>query len=362
MTAFLIYKIILVVIVFAITMGVAAYSTYAERKIAAFMQDRIGPNRAGPYGLLQPLADGLKFFFKEDFTPADADKWLFVAGPSLAMLIALLTSAVIPWGTPLQIFGSSFPLQVTDLDIGVLYITGAVSIGVYGIMIGGWASNNKFALLGALRASSQMISYEIGMGIALIAIILMSGSLSVGDIVQHQSGSLYNLSFLPSGTAWNIFYQPIGFIIFLVCAFAECNRTPFDLPECEQELVGGYHTEYSSMKLGMFMFSEYVNMFVSSALISSLYFGGYSFPGMGADIFTSSPNLLAFVGFCVLFSKILFFIFFFMWIRWTIPRFRYDQLMHLGWRVLMPLAIVNMLITGAMVLGAPHIRAFLGIN
>lgn len=337
--------------VFAITMGVAAYSTYAERKIAAFMQDRLGPNRAGPYGLLQPLADGMKFFFKEDFTPADADKWLFVAGPSLAMLVALLTSAVIPWSTALQIGGQSFPLQVTDLNIGVLYITGAVSIGVYGIMIGGWASNNKFALLGAIRASSQMISYEIGMGIALIAIILMSGSLSITDIVNQQHGM-----------NWNIFYQPIGFIIFLVCAFAECNRTPFDLPECEQELVGGYHTEYSSMKLGMFMFSEYVNMFVSSALISSLYFGGYNFPFMDASIFQSSPNLLAFVGFCVLFAKILFFIFFFMWIRWTIPRFRYDQLMHLGWRVLMPLAIVNMLLTGLGVLGAPYIKAMLGMN
>jgi NADH-quinone oxidoreductase subunit H len=360
MTLFLIYKIILVVLVFAITMGVAAYSTYAERKIAAFMQDRLGPNRAGPYGLLQPIADGMKFFFKEDFAPADADKWLFVAGPSLAMLIALLTSAVIPWSTALQLGGQSFPLQVTDLNIGVLYITGAVSIGVYGIMIGGWASNNKFALLGAIRASSQMISYEIGMGIALIAIVLLSGSLSIHDIVTQQSGQLYNFSWMPNGMAWNIFYQPIGFIIFLVCAFAECNRTPFDLPECEQELVGGYHTEYSSMKLGMFMFSEYVNMFVSSALISSLYFGGYSFPFMDASIFQSSPNLLAFVGFCVLFAKILFFIFFFMWIRWTIPRFRYDQLMHLGWRVLMPLAIVNMLLTGLGVLGAPQLRAMLG--
>lgn len=348
MTIFLLYKALLILVIFAITMGVAAYSTYAERKFAAFFQDRLGPNRAGPYGLLQPLADGLKFFYKEDFAPADADKFLFSAGPALAMLVALLTSAVIPWAPPIEWGGVSYPMQVTDLNIGVLYITGAVSIGVYGIMIGGWASNNKFALLGAIRASSQMISYEIGMGIALIAVVLMSGSLSITEIVRQQHGM-----------NWNIFYQPIGFLIFITCAFAECNRTPFDLPECEQELVGGYHTEYSSMKLGLFLFSEYVNMFVSSALMAALYFGGYNFPFM--DSIGLSGIALSVVCFGVFFAKILFFIFFFMWIRWTIPRFRYDQLMHLGWRVLMPLAIVNMLLTGLAVLYAPQVKALLGM-
>lgn len=334
---YLVYKLVLVLVIFAITLGVAAYSTLAERKFAGFFQDRLGPDRAGPYGILQPLADGVKFFFKEDFTPANADKTLFIMGPALAMLIALITSAVIPWGPSLEIAGYQLPFQVTDLNIGVLYISGAVSIGVYGIMVGGWASNNKFALLGAIRASSQMISYEIAMGIALIAVVLLAGSLSLHDIVAQQSG-----------LNWNIWKQPLGFIIFITCAFAECNRTPFDLPECEQELVGGYHTEYSSMKLGLFLFSEYVNMFVSSALMSSLYFGGYNFPGLEYN--TMAPNVAALVGFVVFFAKILFFIFFFMWIRWTIPRFRYDQLMHLGWSVLMPLAILNMLLTALGVL------------
>jgi NADH-quinone oxidoreductase subunit H len=335
--SFFIYKLILVVALFAVTMGVAAYSTLAERKFAAFFQDRIGPNRSGPFGILQPLADGAKFFFKEDFTPAQSDKLLFNIAPGIAMFVALITGAAIPWGASLNIFGTNYPLQISDLNIGILYISGVVSIGVYGIMLGGWASNNKFALLGAIRASSQMISYEIGMGIAIISIVMMSGSLSLNDIVQQQAGF-----------HWNIFYQPIGFLIFITCAFAECNRTPFDLPECEQELVGGYHTEYSSMKLGFFMFAEYVNMFISSALMSTLYFGGYNMPFI--DQLGLPQNVVTLLGTAFLFGKIFFFIFFFMWIRWTIPRFRYDQLMNLGWRVLMPLAIVNMLLTGCAIL------------
>lgn len=337
MIELLVYKSILLLILFAVTMGVAAYSTYAERKIAAFLQDRIGPNRAGPWGLLQPLADGAKFFFKEDFTPANSDKFLFNLAPAIAITTALLTGIVIPWGSTLQLFGKEYLLQIADLNIGVLYISGVVSIGVYGIMIGGWASNNKFALLGAIRASSQMISYEIGMGIALIAVIMMSGSLSLHEIVEQQKGM-----------NWNIFYQPIGFLIFLICAFAECNRTPFDLPECEQELVGGYHTEYSSMKLGFFLFAEYINMFISSALISALYFGGYQMPFI--DQLGLPHNLVTLLGTAFFFVKIFFFIFFFMWIRWTIPRFRYDQLMNLGWKVLMPLSIINMLVTGGLIL------------
>lgn len=335
--SFFAYKLILVVALFAVTMGVAAYSTLAERKFAAFFQDRIGPNRSGPFGILQPLADGAKFFFKEDFTPAHADKFLFNLAPGIAMFVALITGAAIPWGGTLHLFGTDYALQIADLNIGILYISGVVSIGVYGIMLGGWASNNKFALLGAIRASSQMISYEIGMGIAIIAIVMLSGSLSLDEIVRQQAGF-----------HWNIFYQPIGFLIFITCAFAECNRTPFDLPECEQELVGGYHTEYSSMKLGFFMFSEYVNMFISSALMASLYFGGYNMPFI--DQLGLPQNVLTLLGTAFLFAKIFFFIFFFMWIRWTIPRFRYDQLMHLGWKVLMPLAIVNMLLTGGAIL------------
>jgi NADH-quinone oxidoreductase subunit H len=327
-------KAILVVIIFAISLGVAAYSTYGERKIAAVIQDRIGPNRAGPWGLLQPLADGVKFFTKEDITPNAADKFLFMLGPSLFMLTALMTSAIIPWGKSFQFGDHVFSLQVADLNVGILYILAVVSIGGYGIMIGGWASNNKFALLGALRASSQMISYELPMGMAIIAIVLMSNSLSIREIVDMQQGF-----------HWNVFYQPLGFLIFLVCAFAECNRAPFDLPESESELVGGYHTEYSSMKLGFFLFAEYINMFISSAIISCLFFGGYHFPGI--DSLNLSPNWAAIVSVCVLFAKIFFFIFFFMWVRWTLPRFRYDQLMRLGWKVLIPLSIINVLATGA---------------
>jgi len=316
---------------------VAAYSTYAERKIAAFLQDRVGPDRAGPFGILQPLADGLKMFMKEEIIPTHADKFLFILGPCIMMMTASMTGVIIPWGHGLEINGTFYPVQITDINIGILYVFGVVSIGVYGIMIGGWASNNKYSLMGAIRASSQMISYELAMGMAIIALIMTTGTLSVREIVEQQHG-----------IHWNIFTQPLGVIIFIICAFAECNRTPFDLPECETELVGGYHTEYSSMKLGFYLFAEYINMFISSAIISSLYFGGYNFPFI--DQLGLSPNMLSMLGTLIFFGKIFFFIFFFMWVRWTIPRFRYDQLMHLGWRVMIPLAIVNILGTGVYVL------------
>ncbi len=329
----LIFKICLILGIFLISLLIAMYSTLAERKVAAFMQDRLGPDRAGPFGILQPLADGLKMFMKEEFIPRAADKFLFILGPSLAMLTACLTSAVIPWGTSLTIDGIVMPLQVADVNIGVLFVFATVSIGVYGIMIGGWASNNKYALIGAIRASSQMISYEISMGLSIIALIMVSGSLSLRDIVAQQPGA-----------HWNVFYQPLGFLIFMICAFAETNRTPFDLPECETELVGGYHTEYSSMKLGFYLFAEYINMFVSSAIMAALYFGGYNFPGLHS--IGLPPNALAIAGVVVFFAKIFFFIFFFMWVRWTIPRFRYDQLMRLGWKILIPLSILNILLTG----------------
>ena len=333
MTAFLVYKMIMVLVVFLVALGVAAYSTYAERKVAAFFQDRLGPNRAGPYGLLQPIADGVKMFMKEEIIPEVSNKWLFVLGPCIAMFTACMTGVVIPWGQPLVIGGETFDLQITDINIGVLYLFGVVSIGVYGIMIGGWASNNKYSLLGALRASAQMISYEIAMGMSIIALVMMTGTISLKEIAEQQHGM-----------NWNIFYQPIGFIIFLVCAFAETNRTPFDLPECETELVGGYHTEYSSMKLGFYLFAEYINIFISSAIISTLYFGGYNFPFM--DDLGLSQNLISLIGVGVLFAKIFFFVFFFMWVRWTIPRFRYDQLMNVGWKMFIPLALGNILLTG----------------
>jgi NADH-quinone oxidoreductase subunit H len=334
--AFIIEKFILVAIIFGISLVIAMYSTLAERKVAAFMQDRIGPDRAGPFGILQPLADGMKMFMKEEIIPAQSSKMLFILGPSLAILTACIGSAVIPWGQQLTIGEYVVDLQVTDINVGILYIFGVVSLGVYGIMIGGWASNNKYSLMGSLRAASQSISYEIAMGLSIIALLMFTGTLSLREIAQQQAG--FN---------WNVLYQPLGFLIFLICSFAEANRTPFDLPECETELVGGYHTEYSSMKLGFFLFAEYIHMFVAGAVMSTLYFGGYNFPFMN-DLGLSA-NWITILGVIALFLKIFFFIFLFMWVRWTIPRFRYDQLMNLGWKVLIPLAIANIVITGIVI-------------
>ena len=336
-SALIIEKSVVIVSVFAFTMIMAMYSTWAERKVAAYLQDRIGPNRAGWGGLLQPLADGLKLFAKEEFEPNTPNRFLFFVGPGIAMATALMTSAVIPWGDKLHLFGRDILLQATDIDVSLLYIFGVVSVGVYGIMIGGWASNNKFSLMGAVRAGSQMVSYEIAMGLSIICLIMMTGTLSLKEIAEQQSGM-----------NWNVFYQPLSFLIFLICAFAETNRTPFDLPECETELVGGYHTEYSSMKLGFYLFAEYVNMFISSAVIMSLYFGGYNLPFQNSIASHVDGNILALLQFLFFFGKVIFGIFFFMWIRWTIPRFRYDQLMNLGWKILIPLSIFNILATGVL--------------
>ncbi len=335
---FVIEKFLLVTILFAVSLLIAMYSTYAERKVAAFLQDRLGPDRAGPFGILQPLADGLKMFMKEEIIPSNASKWLFMVGPGLAMLCACIGTAVIPWGQDLNVGGRIIPLQVTDINVGVLYIFGVVSLGVYGVMIGGWASNNKYSLLSAIRAASQNISYEVAMGLSIIALLLVTNSLSLREIVEQQHG-----------WRWNVLYQPLGFLIFMICSFAETNRAPFDLPECETELIGGYHTEYSSMKLGFYLFAEYINMFVSSAVMATLYFGGYNYPGMDWVATQVGPIAAPLIGTAVLFLKIFMFIFFFMWVRWTIPRFRYDQLMNLGWKGLIPLAIANIIITGIVI-------------
>ena len=337
-TGFIIEKFILVAVIFGISLVVSMYSTYAERKVAAYLQDRLGPDRAGPFGILQPLADGVKMFMKEEIIPASSNKWLFIVGPGLALLCACIGTAVIPWGSPMEIGGKIIPLQVADINVGVLYIFGVVSLGVYGVMIGGWASNNKYSLLSAIRAASQNISYEIAMGLSIIALLLMTNTLSLKEIVDQQHG-----------WHWNVLYQPLGFLIFMVCSFAETNRAPFDLPECETELIGGYHTEYSSMKLGFYLFAEYINMFVSSAVMATLYFGGYNYPGMDYMATLLGPTWAPLFGVGVFFVKIIFFIFFFMWVRWTIPRFRYDQLMNLGWKGLIPLAIANIIITGIVI-------------
>ena len=333
-TSEIIEKLLFIGLLFLITLGIAAYATYLERKVAAWFQDRIGPDRAGPFGILQPLADGGKLFFKEDFIPAAADKWLFILGPGIAIFTSMMTGAVIPWSSDIEIAGNTIELQVADVNIGILFIMGFLSIGVYGIMIGGWASNNKFSLFSAIRASSQMISYELAMGICVITIVMLTGSLSLNKIVESQHGM-----------NWNVFYQPVAFIIFFICALAETNRAPFDLPECESELIGGYHTEYGAMKMGFYLFSEYVSMFISSAIISILFFGGFNFPWM--DLFDG--NTLAILGVVAMFTKTFLFMFVFMWIRWTLPRFRFDQLMHLGWKSLIPMALINMLITGLVI-------------
>jgi len=348
-SAFIIEKSVLIVVVFAVTMVMAMYSTWAERKVAAYLQDRVGPNRAGWGGLLQPLADGMKLFAKEEFEPDTKNKFLFFLGPAIAMSAALMTSAVIPWGDKLEVFGRTVQLQATDTDSALLYIFAVVSIGVYGIMIGGWASNNKFSLMGAVRAASQMVSYEVAMGLSMIALLMMTGTLSLKEISAQQHG-----------LHWNVFYQPLSFLIFLICAFAETNRTPFDLAECESELIGGYHTEYSSMKMGFYLFAEYANMFISSTIIAVLFFGGYNYPGMGWAVEHWGVNIANVIGIAALFAKLCFFIFFFMWIRWTIPRFRYDQLMNLGWKILIPLSIINIMIVGIVILRS-EIFAFLGL-
>ena len=256
------------------------------------------------------------------------------------MLTACMTSAVIPWGDKVELFGRTISLQIADVNIGILYVFGVVSMGVYGIMIGSWASNNKYSLMGGLRAASQIISYELSMGISLIALLVVTVTLSLKEMVVQQQTH-----------HWNIIYQPLGFLIFLICAFAECNRTPFDLPEAENELIGGYHTEYSSMKLGFYLFSEYINMFISSVVMATLFFGGYDvLPWVDESKWGLSGNVMAIIGIAALMVKVLIFIFIFMWVRWTIPRFRYDQLMRLGWRILIPLALFNMLATGAAIL------------
>lgn len=348
-TFLLIEKIVLILIIILASMGVAAYSTWAERKVAAVMQDRVGPNRAGPFGLLQPLADGGKLFFKEEIVPNNSTKWLFMLAPALFIFTSLLTSAIIPWGPDFTINtadGSrTVSLQVADINIGILYFFGVVSVGLYGIMLGGWASNNKFSLLSSIRAASQAISYELALGLSLIAVVMLTGTMSLREITAQQHGFWADGYF-----TWNVFKQPLGFIIFLTCTFAELNRAPFDMAESESELNTGFLLEYSSMKMGMFLFAEYINMFVSSAILSTLFFGGYNFPWMDQVAQAVPSGVFSLICVLVLMAKVVGFILFFMFVRWTLPRFRFDQITRLGWLGLIPLALANMLITGAVVL------------
>ena len=326
---------------FAIILTAAAYSTLAERKFASYFQNRIGPNRAGPFGLFQPIADGIKFIMKEEVIPGKVNKFFFVLAPSLFLMISLVPWSAIPFGDTVIIAGKTIPLQIVDLNAGVLYMLAVSSLGVYGILIGGWASNNKFSLLGGVRATAQMISYEITLGISIAAIFLISESLSTREIVFKQMNSPWQ---------WNFFVQPVGFIIFFVSMLAETNRNPFDLAEAESELVVGYHTEYGAFKYAQFMLGEYINLITASALITLLYFGGWSIPFVDLYKTGLSTNFIGIISMTVFLAKTGFFVFVFMWIRWTLPRFRYDQLMHLGWNILLPLSILNLLVTALVAL------------
>ena len=347
-TFFIIEKVVLVLVLVLVAFGVAAYATWAERKVAAIMQDRIGPLRAGPFGLLQPLADGGKLFFKEEINPDRSTKWIFMLAPAAFMVVALMACVITPWGPSftMNIGGTirTIDLHVADVNVGVLLVFAIVSVGLYGIMLGGWASNNKFSLLAAIRAASQAISYELALGLSLIALVMMSGTLSLKEIVEAQKG-FWDGSYF----TWNVFKQPLGFVIFFVCALAELNRAPFDMPESESELNTGYLLEYSSMKQGMFMFAEYINLFFTSVLLSTLYFGGDNFPFMDVVAAAVPGWVFSLICFGALMTKAVGFILFIMALRWTLPRFRFDQVLKLGWTGLIPLALVNLLITGAII-------------
>ena len=337
MTAELLITVIKVAVVLGVMLGAVAYIVLIERRLAAAIQNRIGPNRVGWQGLLQPLADVLKLVMKEDIVPRSADRFVHDLAPIVSISVALTTFAVIPFGDHITLFGQDIRLQIADVNIGILYILALTSLGVYGLTLSGWSSNSKYSLLGGLRSSAQMISYELSMGLSIIGVVMIAGSLRLDRIVASQAG-----------WHWNILLQPIGFITFLVSSFAETNRLPFDLPEAEPELVAGYHTEYSGLKFGLFYLTEYAAMLTAGALITTLYLGGWQVP-FGAD-FGLSPTglaLLQVASFCV---KVGIVVLFFIVIRWTIPRFRYDQLMNLGWKVMLPLAVLNLALTGAAII------------
>lgn len=327
----LIEWIIKTLVVLVILLTAVAYATLLERKFMSWIQLRIGPNRVGPWGMLQPVADGLKMVFKEDIIPSEANKLLYVAAPALSLIPALMTCIVIPYGSQVTLFGRTIDLHVTRMDIGLLYVFALTSLGVYGIALAGWSSNNKYSLMGGLRSSAQMISYELAFGLSIVSVVLYSGSLDLVTIVEKQGE-------WPGNLGWNLFSLPMipVFAVFATAALAECNRTPFDLPEADSELVAGYHTEYSSMKFVMFQMAEYLNLITSASITTTLFLGGWNGPFVGRY-----PALgLVYFG-----SKVLFLILIAMWIRFTVPRFRYDQLMRFGWTVLLPASIINVVIT-----------------
>ena len=321
---FLVLTIIKIGVVVGVLLLIIAYLIWVERKVMAHMQVRLGPMRVGWHGLLQPIADGLKLIFKEDIIPAHASKVVFVLAPVISTVPALMAIAVIPFGDTISIFGRSIDMVITDVNIGILFILAVTSVGIYGVILGGWSSNNKYSLLGALRSSAQMISYELSLGLSLIGVIMISQSLSLVDIVNSQA------------KYWFVILQPLGFLIYAISAIAETNRCPFDLPEAETELVAGFHTEYSSMKFALFFMAEYANIITVSAVAVTFFFGGWGGPFL--------PPVVWFL------IKMALCIFFFIWLRSTYPRFRYDQLMKFGWKILLPVALVNILITGLVII------------
>jgi NADH-quinone oxidoreductase subunit H len=330
---FLVAMLVKILVVFVVVLLIVAYTTWVERKVIGHMQTRLGPMETGWHGLLQPIADGLKLFFKEDIIPSEASKVSFILAPMMILVPAFITVAVIPFGPDIAVGGYVIPLQITDLNVGILYILAMAGLGVYGIVLAGWASNSKYSLLGGLRSSAQMVSYELAAGMAIVAVFMLSETLSLRGIVaaQMQEFPIAALSFLPN---WYIFSQPLAFCLFVICGMAEINRTPFDLPEAETELVSGFCTEYSSMKYALFFMAEYANMVVIAAIAATLFLGGWDGP------FPGVVNILI---------KVFGFMFFFIWIRATVPRVRYDQLMYMGWKIFLPLALANIVITGAVV-------------
>jgi NADH-quinone oxidoreductase subunit H len=321
-------------VVLGVLLGAVAYTVWLERKVVGHIQNRWGPTRVGPFGLLQPIADGLKLFVKEDLTPPHVHKTLYIAAPLIAIIFALTSISMIPFGNSVWIHGYEIPFQITDVNTGILIILGVTSIGVYGIALAGWSSNNKYSLLGGLRAGAQMVSYEISLGLSLVGVLILAGSFSLRDIVNAQSG--FAFGFLPR---WNIFLQPVAFLCYLMAAYAETNRIPFDLPEAETELVAGYHTEYSAMKFAMFFMAEYANMITVACLATLLFLGGWHGPLFGP------PVLQAFLPVVYFGAKVFVFLFLYIWVRGTLPRFRYDQLMAFGWKFLLPLSLVNLIAT-----------------
>ena len=316
-------------LIFGGLMTTAALMTLAERKFSAWIQYRLGPNRVGPFGILQPVADGIKLFFKEELVPDGANKWMFRLAPALVAVPAMMTIAVIPFAGQVTIFGIDFgTLSVTDLDVGILYVLAIGGLSVYGVILGGWASNSKYSLLGGLRASAQMISYELALILTILSVVALTGSLNLRDIVAAQNSPL----------GWNILVQPVGFVLFVIATFAETNRHPFDFAECEPELVGGFHTEYSSMRFGLFFIGEYCAMTVMASLTTTLFLGGPSVP-----FWADAPWFVQLAAFL---AKTSLFLFLFIWVRWTLPRFRFDQLMGLGWKVFLPISLANLLLTG----------------